>query len=80
MMEDQSYVGERVSDTLLLDVFPGEGSWLHYVDDGESFAYEKGLYQIYQLTVVPDGDVQVKILHDGFNRPYRKIRVIEQYL
>lgn len=76
MMEPQSYVGEKSMDTLLLDVYPGEGSWDHYLDNGEDFAYREGRYHQYRFTVHGDGSVSGEIVHGGYEKPYRKILVI----
>lgn len=72
-MEVQSYVGEKPLDTLILDVYPGEGSWDHYLDNGEDFAYQQGAYHHYRFTVNEAGEVKGKIVHAGYDKPYRKI-------
>lgn len=76
MAEDQSYVGQKPEDVLYLDVFPGEGQWEHYLDNGEDFAYELGAYHLYRFTVHEDGRVSTEILHDGYEKPYREIRFL----
>ena len=37
------YVGEKEVEDLTLAVYPGIGNYIHYQDDGESFAYKKGI-------------------------------------
>ncbi len=74
VMEDQSWVGEKPSDTLLLDVFPGEGVWEHYQDNGEDFRYEAGEYNLYRITVRGDR-VETELLHRGME-PYREIKTV----
>ena len=76
MARPQSYVGEAERDVLLLDVFPGQGAWDHWLDDGESFGYREGKYQRYRFTVRPDGGVDTEIVHAGYDRPYREIRFL----
>lgn len=76
MAPPQSYVGQHEPDTLLLDVYPGQGVWDHYLDDGESFAYREGKYHQYRFTVRADGGVDTEIVHGGYDRPYREIRVL----
>ena len=73
MMEPQSYVGEKPLDTLILDVYPGEGSYDHYLDNGEDFAYRDGAYCHYRFNVNEAGEVKGQMLHAGYDRPYRKI-------
>lgn len=71
----QSYVGERAQDVLLLDVYPGEGVWDHWLDDGESFDYQEGKYHQYRFTVRKDGGVDTRIVHAGYGQPYPEIRI-----
>jgi len=73
MMEDMSYVGEKELDTLILDVYPGKGCFSHYLDDGENFDYREGKYHQYQFMVDEDGNVETKLVKEGFNKPYKNI-------
>ena len=75
MMEEQNYVGEKPFDVLLLDVYPGEGSYDHYLDNGEDFAYREGQYHQYRFTVKEDGSVSGEIVHGGYGKPYERILV-----
>lgn len=45
--QSQNYLGERVNKELILDLYPGTDSYTHYQDDGESFNYQNGQYNIY---------------------------------
>lgn len=74
MMEEQSYVGQK-EGTLLLDVFPGEGCWDHYYDNGEDFSYRKGRYHHYRFSVDKAGTVAAEIIHAGY-KPYEKILIL----
>ena len=71
MMEEQSYVGQK-EGTLLLDIYPGEGSWEHHYDDGDTFAYRSGAYHHYCFAVDEAGNVSAQLLHGGY-KPYEKI-------
>lgn len=73
MMEDQSYVGEKENDTLILGVYPGEGEYDHYLDNGEDFAYRDGKYHQYHITVTSEGKVKSGIVHAGYGKPYQRI-------
>lgn len=75
MMESVSYVGEKPLDTLILDVYPGDGACDHYLDNGEDFAYQDGKYHKYHFTVDEAGNVQGTIAHAGYEKPYQKIVV-----
>ncbi|MCD7739547.1 MAG: glycoside hydrolase family 31 protein [Lachnospiraceae bacterium] len=72
-MPEQSYVGEKPNDTLILQVFPGEGEYDHYLDNGEDFDYREGKYHQYHFTVRSDGTVETQIVHAGYEKPYEKI-------
>jgi alpha-glucosidase len=65
---------ETEPEELVVRVFPGKGTLLHYQDDGDTFAYEKGSYNLYELTN-EEGLVSVKLLHKGCDC-YKQIRVI----
>lgn len=75
VMEDQSYVGEKPSEDLILEVFPGEGEYDHYLDNGENFDYREGMYHHYRFTVRQDGSVAGEIVHEGYDKPYKRILV-----
>lgn len=78
MMEEQSYVGEKEADTLILDAFPseaGESGYDHYLDNGEDFAYRDGVYHKYHFTVDGECNVKSEITHAGYEKPYIKIMV-----
>lgn len=70
---EQAYVGEKPEDVLYLEVFPGEGTWLHQLDNGEDFAWQEGHYHQYRITVKPDGSASVEVVHAGYEKPYQKI-------
>jgi alpha-glucosidase len=50
------YTAERSLDPLTLDLFPGDGSFTLYEDDGTSFSYAEGLFctTSYQLRAAAD--------------------------
>ena len=75
-MEEQSYVGEKPLDTLILDVYPGDGSYDHYLDNGEDFAYRDGKYHQYHFMVDESGKVDCEIVHAGYDKPYKEIKYV----
>lgn len=71
-----NYVGEKDTDTtLMLEIWPGSGSWEHFQDDGESFAYRDGAYNRYHCELTEDGKLTVECVHDGYDKKYEKVRV-----
>lgn len=75
VMEPQAYVGEKPANTLYLEIYPGVGSWEHYLDNGEDFAYREGKYHQYHFEVNEDGMVSGKVVHDGYEKPYEMVLV-----
>ena len=72
-MKPMAYVGEKEQETLLLEVFPGRGQCDHYLDNGEDFAYREGRFHQYRFTVDDVGNVQGRMIHTGYEKPYKKI-------
>jgi alpha-glucosidase len=62
------------SEELVLRLFPGNGSFVHYQDNGTDFAYEKGEYNLYLFTNT-SGILTLKMLHEGYKK-YKTIRVV----
>ena len=57
-------------------VFPGEGTYVHYQDNGSDFAYQGGAYNQYAFTQQENGEVTMKMMKEGYERPYKKIEYI----
>lgn len=67
------HVGKDKDDLLILEAYPGEGSYTHYQDNGEDFQYQEGAYNEYRLTN-HDGKVEIEKIHQGY-REYGQIEV-----
>ena len=51
-------------DKISILTYPGKGSFVHYQDDNETFAYRNGEYNAVEYTL--DGDkLEKKVLHKG---------------
>ena len=74
--EVMQYVGEKPYDTLNMLIFPGEGTYVHYQDNGSDFAYQGGAYNQYAFTQQENGEVTMKMMKEGYERPYKKIEYI----
>ena len=71
--QGQNYVGEKDQSELILDVYPGEGCYTHYQDDGESFKYRAGEYNLYRFTQRLAGDkllLELEKTTAGYERSY----------
>lgn len=69
----QQYVGEKEITSLILDIYPGEGSYIHYQDDGESFDYKDGVYNQYEFTIAKDGTFTARLTHNGYEKVYKSL-------
>lgn len=49
------YVGERSLDELRLRIWPGNGEWTHYEDDGHTFEYQDGAWATTHYRVLQEG-------------------------
>ena len=70
----QMYVGEIADPELILEVYPGEGSYVHYHDNGEDFAYRDGAYHEYLFETDGTNNLQITKRHAGY-RDYPQIAV-----
>lgn len=74
----QNYLGEKIIEQLILDLYPGNLAtrYIHYQDDGESFAYKNGTYNSYGFSMSSEKNkalIQIDIdkLHSGYEQVYR---------
>lgn len=73
--EPMQYVGERELDTLILEVYSGNGRYVHHQDNGEDFTYRKGAYNEYEMVILADGTLKIELTHQGYEKVYRKFIV-----
>ncbi len=74
----QNYIGEKKIDVLRLDTYPGDGIYLHYQDDGESFDYQKGCYNTYAFSMEKTDQltIEVKRVERGYKESYRQFEFV----
>ncbi|AGK98646.1 glycoside hydrolase family 31 protein [Clostridium pasteurianum] len=72
----QNYIGEKKIEELTLDIYPAaddtEIKYVHYQDDGESFEYRKGVYNLYEFLI--KGSDDLKGIAIRINKTYRAYR------
>lgn len=73
--EKMQYVGEIPLDTLILNVYKGEGGYTHYQDNGEDFKYRDGEYNKYEFKISGDNVLTGKLTYNGYGEKYKKIVV-----
>lgn len=71
--ELMQYTGQKPYDTLKLLVYPGEGRYVHYQDNGTDFAYRSGEYNLYEFIHKKDGSIQKEMLQQGYPS-YRDVK------
>lgn len=72
----RSSIGADKDDTLILEIYPGEGSYVHYQDNGVDFAYKNGEYNEYEFTS-KNGKLTTRMLKEAYPK-YKNI--VEQYV
>ena len=70
------YVGEKPYDTLRLLVTPGAGSYTHFQDDGEDYAYQNGEYNLYRFATDESGKLTTTMMHENYKK-YNQIEVVQ---
>lgn len=71
--EPQSYIGENENKNLILDVYLGQGKYVHYEDDGESFKYKDGEYNLYEFAMEAGREtvvLNINKLHNNYKLAY----------
>ena len=69
----RTHVGKEKDELLILEVYPGEGVYTHYQDNGEDFEYRRGAYNEYRL-VNHNGRLDMEMLHEGY-QGYGKVEI-----
>lgn len=77
---EMNYIGEKEIDTLMLDVYLDEENkfeYSHYQDDGESFDYRDGKYNLYNITVKNKDILYIDIecINDDYDKKYKKYEI-----
>lgn len=72
-----NYVGEKEVDTLILDVYldkDNDFEYIHYQDDGESFEYKDGKYNLYKISIENNDEININIdlINDKYDSKYNK--------
>jgi alpha-glucosidase len=76
----QAYIGEKQIDELVIEVYGGfNGRYIHYEDDGKSFKYKNGEYNLIDINFeYIDGILKISIdkIHSGYNNGIKKYKFI----
>lgn len=77
----QNYIGEKSIDELTFDIYLSKNneniSYTHYQDDGESFSYKNGIYNLYEIDASKDSDcikVKVNKTKNDYGNQYKSFR------
>ncbi|MCR8746578.1 glycoside hydrolase family 31 protein [Romboutsia lituseburensis] len=75
-----SYIGEKEIKTLILDIYTvkdGEFEYNHYQDDGESFEYKDGKYNLYSIKVNNSHklNITIDLIKNGYDKIYDEVQI-----
>ncbi|SFD06980.1 glycoside hydrolase family 31 protein [Clostridium uliginosum] len=76
---EQRYIGDKQIKELTFDVYPGEAEYIHYVDDGETFEYKDGKYNLYQFNMTENEDklnIEIKTPYLEYENKYDTFKII----
>lgn len=78
----QNYIGEKVINELTLDIYPSSlctsSNYVHYQDDGESFEYRNGQYNLYEFDLENDNDIitlNINYKYTGYEKKYETFKL-----
>ena len=79
--KEQSYIGEKVDDTLMLNIYlsneNGKSTYTHILDDGESFEYKNGKLNKYNISFDLSDELRIEFKENiGYFKKYNKIIII----
>ncbi|MCX7821390.1 MAG: glycoside hydrolase family 31 protein [Brevinematales bacterium] len=66
MGEVENYVDEKKKETLYVNVYSENAEFIYYEDDGLTFDYEKGVFNLIKL-IVKNGKPAYEYIHKGYN-------------
>ncbi|WP_443110653.1 glycoside hydrolase family 31 protein [Caloramator sp. mosi_1] len=75
--EEMDYIGEKELKEVEFEVYRGNGSYVHYEDDRETFNYREGKYNLYKIAQFEQENVlniQFSIEYKGFDMGYKNIK------
>ncbi|MGX4600840.1 glycoside hydrolase family 31 protein [Faecalimicrobium sp. JNUCC 81] len=74
-----NYIGEKEIDTLVLDIYLDENNfeYTHYQDDGESFDYRNGKYNLYKISVENEDKliINIELINNGYSKKYSSCNI-----
>lgn len=73
--EVMDHIPDEGYDTLKLLVYPGQGEYVHYQDNGMDYAYQQGEYNLYHFTNT-QGAVSCVMDHEGYPK-YQNVEFIQ---
>lgn len=73
--EVKNHIPDEGYDTLKLLVYPGQGGYVHYQDNGADYAYRQGEYNLYRFTN-NNGEVICEMAHEGYPK-YQNVEYIQ---
>ncbi|RVU69910.1 MULTISPECIES: glycoside hydrolase family 31 protein [Lactobacillus] len=73
--KSRNHVDVTAHDLMTFRLYGDHGSYVHYQDDGTSFAYEQGQYNLYEVKM-SEQQFSIKVSYLGYDKPYKRIRLI----
>lgn len=76
---NMNYINESNIDKLVLDIYGGQDKfeYIHYQDDGQSFDYKEGKYNLYKFSIEEKDKIYVNVdlIHNGYENIYSNFEV-----
>lgn len=75
LFEVQNFVGEKPQETLELKLYPGEGEFRFYEDDGFTWNYQKGKFNLIKLSL-GSKNLKIEYLHKQYASPRKNFKIV----
>ena len=75
MYEGLTYINKKEIDTIIFNLYGKNGKYELYEDDGETLDYEKGIYNLYNVSFNKQ-QFALKVKRNKYKSTYKKIKVI----
>lgn len=76
LWKPQNYVGEKIQEVLDLRIYPGDGDFIFYEDDGISWDYEIGKYNLVRFSLTKENSLEIEYLYKGYASERKRFRII----
>ena len=76
MFEDMNNISKKNIETLILKIYGKKGNFELYDDDGETLDYQKGIYNLYQISY-KNNELSFSTVYGQYESTFKTIKIIK---